>query len=40
MKESDREKLKRIVSLWSSLRSQIEARSITKELLMTDEFLQ
>ena len=40
MKETDNEKLKRIVKLWSALRAQIEERAITKDELMTDEFLQ
>ena len=40
MKQSDREKLERIVKIWSALRFQIEERSITKDSLMADEFLQ
>ncbi|MCR4615215.1 MAG: DUF86 domain-containing protein [Clostridiales bacterium] len=40
MKISDNERLKNIVKLWSALRSQMEERSITKESLLTDEFLQ
>ena len=32
MKKSDKERLKRIVSIWSSLSEQMEQRSITVEL--------
>ena len=40
MKKSDKERLKRIVSIWSSLSEQMEQRSITVELLLEDEFSQ
>ncbi len=40
MKTSDTERLKKIISTWESLKFQIENRSITKEMLLTDEFSQ
>ena len=40
MKTSDAERLKKIISTWESLKLQIENRSITKEMLLTDEFSQ
>lgn len=40
MKTSDTERLKKIISTWESLKIQIENRSITKEMLLTDEFSQ
>lgn len=40
MKTSDTERLKKIISTWESLKLQIENRSITKEMLLTDEFSQ
>lgn len=40
MKTSDTERLKKIISTWESLKLQIESRSITKEMLLTDEFSQ
>lgn len=40
MKTSDTERLKKIISTWESLKLQIENRSITKEMLQTDEFSQ
>ena len=40
MKTSDTERLKKIISTWESLKLQIENRSITKKMLLTDEFSQ
>lgn len=40
MKKSDKERLKKIVSTWAGLKSQMEKHSITPELLMDDEFSQ
>mgnify|MGYP004596569721 FL=1 len=40
MKTSDTERLKKIISTWESLKLQIENRSITKEMLLADEFSQ
>lgn len=40
MKTSDTERIKKIISTWESLKLQIENRSITKEMLLTDEFSQ
>lgn len=40
MKNSDKERLKKIVAAWKSLYSQIVRREITKEQLLNDEFLQ
>ena len=40
MKTSDTERLKKIISTWESLKLQSENRSITKEMLLTDEFSQ
>lgn len=40
MKKSDLERLKKILSLWDALHTQIVQRSITKEELLHDEFAQ
>lgn len=40
MKKSDKERLKKIVSTWESLKGQIEQHHITPELLLEDEFSQ
>ena len=40
MKKSDGERLKKIVSTWAEVRSQIESRHITREELLADPFLQ
>ncbi len=40
MKKSDKERLKKIVSTWESLKVQIEQHHITPELLLEDEFSQ
>ncbi|MCC8016130.1 MAG: DUF86 domain-containing protein [Clostridiales bacterium] len=40
MKKSDIERIKKIISTWDSLQYQISERSITKESLLNDEFLQ
>ena len=40
MKTSDTERLKKISSTWEALKIPIENRSITKEMLLTDEFSQ
>ena len=40
MKKSDKERLKKIVSTWDSLKEQIEERGITPEILLQDEFSQ
>lgn len=38
MKKSDKERLKKIVSVWESLDKQLKERGITKEMLLSDEF--
>lgn len=40
MKKSDKERLKKIVSTWESLKVQIGQHHITPELLLEDEFSQ
>lgn len=40
MKKSDKERPRKIVSTWGSLRQQIQEHNITAEWLMNDEFLQ
>ena len=40
MKKSDLERIKKIITLWESLKNQIDEHSITPDKLMTDEFLQ
>lgn len=40
MKKSDLERLKKILSLWDALHTQIVRRNITKEELLYDEFAQ
>ena len=40
MKKSDKERLKKIVSTWDSLKEQIKEREITPEMLLQDEFSQ
>lgn len=40
MKKSDTERIKKIVSTWEALKKQIDEHSITRELLLDDEFSQ
>ena len=40
MRKSDKERLKKIVATWDTLKAQMEQRSITPELLLEDEFSQ
>lgn len=40
MKQSDTERIKKIISTWDSLQNQISEHGINKESLMKDEFLQ
>ena len=40
MKRSDKERLKKIVATWESLKSEMHKRGITPELLLEDEFSQ
>lgn len=40
MKKTDIERLKKIVSVWEALSSEITQRSITRELLLTEQFSQ
>ena len=40
MKRSDKERLKKIVATWESLKAEMHKRSITPELLLEDEFSQ
>ena len=40
MKKTDTERLKKIVSLWDTLSSEIERRGITREMLLTEQFSQ
>ena len=38
MKRSDKERLKKIVATWESLKAEMHKRGITPELLLEDEF--
>ena len=40
MIKSDKERIKKIIEIWNSLKKQIEEHNITKELLLNDEFSQ
>lgn len=40
MKQSDTERIKKIISTWDALQRQLATRSITREQLLTDEFSQ
>ncbi|MDO5346893.1 MAG: DUF86 domain-containing protein [Lachnospiraceae bacterium] len=40
MKRSDKERLKKIVSIWESVNRQLKERGITREMLLNDEFSQ
>ena len=40
MKKPDQERLKKIISIWSELKSEIAQHEITKEKLTDDQFLQ
>lgn len=40
MKKTDVERLKKIVTIWKALTSEIEKRAITPEVLLTDSFSQ
>lgn len=40
MKKTDKDRLLKIVSVWDELNAQIKQRSITKEQLLKDDFLQ
>ena len=40
MKMSDKERIRKIVATWDSLKKQINERGITRELLLNDEFSQ
>lgn len=40
MRKSDKERLKKIVSTWDNLKSQLKERDITPEMLLQDEFSQ
>lgn len=40
MRKPDKERLKKIVATWDTLKAQMEQRSITPELLLEDEFSQ
>ena len=40
MKKTDTERLKKIVSLWSALSDEVAQRSITREMLLCDQFSQ
>lgn len=40
MKKSDTKRLKKIVSTWEVLSKELNDRNITKDLLLTDSFLQ
>ena len=40
MKRSDKERLKKIVATWESLKFEMHKRGITPELLLEDEFSQ
>lgn len=40
MTKSDKERIKKIITLWESSKNQISEHNITKELLLDDEFSQ
>lgn len=40
MRNTDKERLKKIVSHWENLSAQIRNRNVTEEQLLSDEFLQ
>lgn len=40
MKKTDTERLKKIVSLWDALSSEIEQRGISREMLLSEQFSQ
>ena len=40
MKQSDKERLKKIVSIWDKLKKQMEEREISADQLLNDEFSQ
>ena len=40
MKKTDKERLKKIISTWESLRGKVQEQGITPERLLDDEFLQ
>ena len=40
MKISDKERIKKIVNTWASLKKQLAEHNITRELLLNDEFSQ
>lgn len=40
MKKSDKERLKKIITTWRDLQKQMEARNITAQVLLEDEFSQ
>lgn len=40
MKKTDLERVKKILSLWDDLKTQIQMHGITKELLMQDKYTQ
>lgn len=40
MNKSDKERLKKIISLWNALNEEIKKRNITQELLLNDQFAQ
>jgi uncharacterized protein with HEPN domain len=37
---SDKERIKKIIQTWESLKAQLQEHNITKEVLLTDEFSQ
>lgn len=40
MKKSDKERIKKIISIWESLSRQLKERGITSDRLLNDEFSQ
>ena len=40
MNKSDKERLKKIISLWNALNEEIKKHTITQELLLNDQFAQ
>lgn len=40
MNKTDSERIEKIISIWNALQTQIDEHSITRETLLTDEFLQ
>ena len=40
MKKTDKERLRRIIDTWDKLKTQMRDKELTRELLLTDEYIQ